>query len=167
MRRKDDLPGGEAGLALLAATPPKVASGGMRDRLLASARAERFAPFTHRLARLTGLTPERAAAAIGLISGVWEPAPWRGCELLHFAGGRSTVGADVGFVRLQPECRFPLHDHPSEEVLILQGALQEEADGTIRRAGDLFRLTGAHAFSALPGEPLIYAVVVYGVRFLE
>lgn len=151
----------------LAPDRARVPGGGLRDRLVASARAERFAPFARRLAQITGLDEAGARAALALTGGGWELTPWAGCELLHFAGGPSTAGADVRFVRLQPGCRFPMHEHPSEEVLILLGALREEADGTIRRAGDRFTLTGAHAFSALPGEPLIYAVVVYGVRFLE
>jgi hypothetical protein len=51
-------------------------------------------------------------------------------------------------------------------VLILQGRAREE-NGETRRAGDEFHMNKgtSHSFTALPGPPLIYAVVVFGVRF--
>jgi putative transcriptional regulator len=143
----------------------------LRALLIGSVTDDRYAPFLHRLAALTDLSSVEVQAILRRIKDLWEESPWAGCELIHLQGGPATVGADTGLVRLQPGCRFPLHRHPSEHVLILQGALQEAADGTegsiIRKAGDQFSLTGAHTFTALPGEPLIYAVVVYDVEFLE
>lgn len=151
--------------------PDAAAAGGLRARLMGSVAEDRYAPFLHRLAALTGLSAAEARAILRRISDPWEQSPWAGCELIHLQGGPATAGADTGLVRLQPGCRFPLHRHPAEHVLILQGALQEAADGAgggaIRKAGDQFSLSGAHTFTALPGEPLIYAVVVYGVEFLE
>jgi anti-sigma factor ChrR (cupin superfamily) len=78
------------------------------------------------------------------------------------------VGADVGFVRVEPGVRFPYHIHKGKETaLILQGGVRED-DDTIYQTGDLYVATvDAHSFTALPGEPLIYAVVVWGVEFPE
>ena len=158
-------------LALPETEPPAA----LRERLLASAArpAGRFAPFIARLARLIDRSKTHAAELLERIArdaaDTWESAAalGPGIELVHLEGGPAVAGADVGFVRMPGGARFPMHEHlGSERVLILQGRLRDD-DGRIYGPGDAAAMEAGskHEFSALPGPPLIYAVVVHGMRF--
>lgn len=163
----------EVASALAEALPPEPASASLRARLMASAGASehRFAPFTRKLAQMIDVSLSRAGELLARIAdpSAWIPAPEiaDGVELIHLQGGPATVGADVGFVRVAPGVEYPDHvHHGGERVLFLQGA-QREPSGAVARAGDELELApgSRHDFVALPGEPLIFAVVVFDVEF--
>lgn len=158
-------------LSALSLALPRVApTADLRARLLATAaRPEhRWAPFTARLARLIDVAHDRARE---LLAAIVRPDPWQrllpGVDLLHLQGGPAVAGADVGFVRVAAGGAFPEHRHLGpERVLILQGGYVDD-QGQTARAGDLVELPAgsSHSFVALPGDDLIYAVVVGGVEF--
>lgn len=159
----------DAFTALSLALPPAPPAGDLRARLLAAAAApeRRFGPFVARLARLLDVAHDRARE---LLAGLARPEAWQALlpniGLIHLEGGPAVAGADVGFVRIAAGTAFPHHRHLGDEhVLVLQGGFVED-DGAITRAGaSSFRPAGsAHTITALPGEDLIYAVVVYGVE---
>ncbi|MCA9658980.1 MAG: cupin domain-containing protein [Myxococcales bacterium] len=141
----------------------------LRDRLLASldAPSERFAPFAERLAALIDVGAERARE---LLAALADPSRWvapfgPGIALFHLEGGPAVAGADVGFVRVAPGVTFPHHRHLGDErVLLLQGRL-EDSEGVTAGPGALLAqgAESAHAVTSIGDEPLIYAVVVFGV----
>jgi anti-sigma factor ChrR (cupin superfamily) len=58
----------------------------------------------------------------------WQPSPsgsvWR--KRLHLVGGAET-GQVTSVVRYEPDSRFPPHDHPDgEEILVLAGVFSDE-----------------------------------------
>ncbi len=155
-------------LTLAPSAPPPA----LRDRLLASvaADAERHAPFAARVARVVDVAVERARE---LLADIADAARWEamapGIELMHLVGGPATATADVGFVRVAAGRRFPRHTHLGPEtVMVLAGGFRDE-DGTVVVAGETVTAAGGtdHFFTALEGEPLLYLVVVEGVRFDE
>lgn len=159
----------EALTALSLALPPVAVDPGARARLLAAVAAPeaRFAPFVARLAELIDVAHARARE---LLASLARPELWQtvlpDVELVHLDGGPAVAGADVGFVRVAAGATFPHHTHlGSERCLVLQGGFVED-DGTVVRAGtSTFRATGtAHSLTALPGQDLLYAVVVFGVE---
>lgn len=156
----------EEAFALVALMAPPVAlAPEQKNRLMASVQGvSRFAPFQDRLCKILDLGQEALQKLLARIDGPWEASPWPGVELLHLQGGPATLGADVGFVRIAPNTPFPYHDHHHETVLILQGGLID-ADGSIHRAGETLRRSTPHHFQALPEEDLIYAVVVFDLKF--
>ncbi|WP_170135703.1 cupin domain-containing protein [Nannocystis exedens] len=170
---EDDTPDiavAEAFTALSLALRPVPAPADMRARLLAAAAAPeaRFSPFVARLSRLLDLAQERVRQ---LLVSLARPDVWErvlpDVELFHLEGGPATVGADVGFVRVAAGAHFPHHNHLGDEhVLVLQGGFVED-DGTVVRAGgSSYRAPGSsHSLTALPGQDLLYAVVVFGVEF--
>jgi len=91
----------------------------------------------------------------------WKPGPVPGCELYFLEAGFE--GALAGFVRFQPGVTFPHHLHKGEEnVLVLQGSMKDDVDGSVLRTGQGGRQTegSEHSITALPGPPCIYAAVV-------
>lgn len=160
----------EAFAALSLGLPPVAPAPGLRERLLAAAARpeQRWAPFASRLARLIDVAHDRARE---LLAAIVRPELWQrllpDVDLLHLQGGPAVAGADVGFVRVAAGAAFPEHRHVGDErVLILQGGYTDDR-GQVARAGDLIELPAgsSHAFVALPGDDLIYAVVVGGVEF--
>lgn len=136
------------------------------QRLRASLAAAPFAPFAILLARLFDVAEDRARAFLAAIP---SPDGWDamapGIRLMHFSGGPSTAGADVGFVSVGDGLDFPRHTHGgAEHNLILRGTLTDD-DGTVYRAGDTFTHApgSAHTFRADAG--LLFAVVVWDVSF--
>ncbi|HGG57102.1 MAG TPA: cupin domain-containing protein, partial [Nannocystis exedens] len=84
----------------------------------------------------------------------------------HFQGGASVATADVGFVRIDPGARFPLHHHGGDERgLVLQGLLREDGSGALAGPGDeVYRGPNtSHSVTSAGDQPLIYAVVVYDI----
>jgi putative transcriptional regulator len=159
-------------LALLPlALPPAAPPAGLRGRLLAVAartpqEGSALSRFTERLARLFDWGLAQAEDLLRRIpdAAAWTAGPCAGSALLHVQGGPLVAGADAGVVRLQPGVTFPHHTHRGDEIgIVLQGAYRD-SDGQEYRAGEsVFLPAGSdHAFTALPGEDLLIAVVVHG-----
>ncbi len=129
---------------------------------------ERLAPFADRLASMMDVTAE---AARGYLARIFDPDAWEGLipnvSVIHLAGGPSTEGANVGFVRIEPGAGFPMHSHLGDErALILQGTLKDSTFGDAR-PGDSAAIEGKgqpHALEVTSDEPLIYAVVTWGIE---
>ena len=137
----------------------------LRQRLMTSVDHDPFGPFVARLARLLDLGIQRATQLLAEMEQSWQDAPWPGIQWIHLQGGPATAGCDVGFVKVEPGQTFPFHVHGGvERVLVLRGGFTD-SDGSVHRAGDTVEQQNAHHFVALPGGPLIYAVVVPGVEF--
>jgi len=159
--------------ALALGLTPEPAPAALRSRLLASVARppQRFAPFVQRLAAMVDVALDRAQAMLEQIAdpAAWEFAPklGPGIALIHLDGGPRVAAADVGFVRVPAGQLFPEHQHHGvERVLILQGSL-DDSSGERLTAGDTVVLEpgSQHHFRACAGEPLIYAVTVFGVTF--
>jgi len=157
-------------LLLADALEPVEPSAGLKDRLLRSARgADRWAPFLDRVADLFDVAAATAREYLGRIA---DPAQWQaaiaeGIELVHLEGGPRVAHVDVGLTRVAAGTDFPRHTHGGgETTLVLQGRYLD-SDGSEVGPGDLIVLPAgsAHAFSALPGEDLIFAVVVDSLSF--
>lgn len=157
-------------LALALCNPPATPPTSLRERLMASVEHphRRFAPFRDRLAAMIDLGIERTQE---LLQSLAEPSNWTsplgpGIGLMHFQGGASVATADVGFVRIEPGVRFPLHHHGGDErVLVLQGLLREDGSGALASPGDeVYRgPKTSHSVTSAGDLPLIYAVVVYDI----
>jgi anti-sigma factor ChrR (cupin superfamily) len=156
---------------------PRAVTSAARARLLASARspALRWAPHFDKLSRLFDLDEEnlRRISEESATFDNWQSLPLAGVRLFHLQGGKAIATADAGLVSIAAGTAFPHHRHVGEErTLVLQGALSE-ADGTLYRPGDalIMPAESSHSFRVLPGEALIYAVVLFapididGVRF--
>jgi putative transcriptional regulator len=150
------------GLARLAPAPS------VRDHLVSRVRgAERFAPFSDRLARLFDVSGDDADAILGRID---DPSSWApdelvsGSEILLVTPGPGRDGAIASLIRLQPDARYPRHRHLAEEyLLMLQGGV-ELHDGSRADAGALVesRTGSSHSFTVLPGPPCIAAALLLG-----
>lgn len=159
--------------ALALGLTPQQAPAALRDRLLASVRepAHCFAPFLDRLASMVDVAVDQAQAMLLKLADptAWEFAPrlGPGIALIHLAGGPRVAAADVGFVRVPAGQLFPEHKHLGVEcVLILQGGLDDSSGETLTAGDEIILQPGSqHHFTACAGEPLIYAVTVFGVTF--
>lgn len=169
MTTHDDDVDGELLAELLDALPPAAAPpSALKDRLMKSAAAatpsERFDAFVERIAQLTDLAKDKAAA---LLDALDDAARWVGggtdTAIFHVDGGARVANAIVGFVRLREGTQFIEHEHVGDEVmLILQGGLV--MNGVTYRAGDEVRSKGgtSHTFVAAPGPDLLYLGVIDG-----
>jgi len=123
----DDLD--EGLIASLARTVPAIdPRPGVRDRLLAAARAERPEGFfTVRL----GVTGVRTSTAS------WLPSPIPGIEYKLVARDPER-GTHTRLVRFAAGARYPKHRHAGvEEIFLLEGSVQ--VNGILLRAGDYCR----------------------------
>jgi putative transcriptional regulator len=151
--------------------PPVAPSADRRAELLATlSPATRLEGFVARLAVFLDLPPERARE---LVRSIPDETGWvvdrvGGVRLLHFAGGPRHATSDCGLVHVAPGTRFPRHVHLGDEwSLVLAGAAEEEATGTVWSPGDVVRCPpgSAHAFRAIGAEPFVFAVVLTnGIR---
>jgi ChrR Cupin-like domain len=154
-------------LALAATVAPVPLRSSRRALLMAEVEARPWEPFVDRVAAMVDVSVEKARYFLNTMLERFVPAPWTNVEWIHLEAGPGTAGCDVGILRVAPEQEFPYHTHGGEEVvLVLQGGFQND-DGSVHRAGDLCRQRAGHRFTALPGQPLIYLVVVPGVEFPE
>ena len=158
-------------LLLADALEPVAPGESLKQRLLASAMSpqDRWAPFGGRIADLFDVA---AATAREYLSRIADPAHWEaaiaeGIALVHLAGGPRVAHADVGFTRVAVGTRFPSHTHDGgESTLVLHGRYRD-SDGSVVGPGELVVLPAgsSHSFEVLPGDDLIFAVVVDSVRF--
>jgi quercetin dioxygenase-like cupin family protein len=150
------------------ALPPLPPSAGLRQRLLKSAeRAGRHLQHLSLLGALFQCDERRARHLLKLLD---DPRVWAEmsgvCSLIHVRPEPALASADVGFVRVQAGEEFPWHRHLGpEEVLVLQGGFEDSLGGRTL-AGERSSLAAGteHSLRALPGQDLIYAVVVLGVE---
>ncbi len=132
--------------------------------------AERLAPFAARLAALIDVDAARARACLARI---FDPASWvplmPQIDLVHLEGGPATAGSDVGFVRIAPGGVFPEHEHLGlERVLILQGRVLDSTGGELGPGAHTTLGAGSqHGLRCVSDEPLVYAVVVGGIRMAD
>ncbi|MBX7197089.1 MAG: cupin domain-containing protein [Sandaracinaceae bacterium] len=152
-------------LASALAPPATVPSTSSRARLLASLKVtHRFDDLEATVAELLDLDAGAAGALLLAVDrpGSFTDGPGPGCTIFHVEGGPRVKDAVTGFVRLEPRCSFPHHEHLGDEiVLVLQGAFRDD-DGTTHVAGQIARRPGgtAHAFAAEGELPLLYLAIV-------
>jgi anti-sigma factor ChrR (cupin superfamily) len=159
----------DAASLIASAAPARAPGAHVKARLMTSIGGGRFERFAQRFASIFDVAIDRARELLGWIE---DPSKWvssglPGMQAIHFAGGPAVAGADTGHVELQPGAKFPFHEHVGDEItLVLAGTVVDE-DGTIYRPGDeIVKTAGTkHDFSAGPGEVLVFAVRVYGVRY--
>jgi putative transcriptional regulator len=78
--------------------------------------------------------------------------------------------ADCGLVHLEAGTAFPRHRHLGVEWNLVLSGGAEESDGSSWQPGDLVvrEADSVHAFRALAGEPLLFAVVLErGIELLR
>jgi len=153
------------GSAAPAVQPPAY----LKVRLMASVGGGRFEKFATRFGAIFDVALDRAREMLGWVD---DPTKWvssglPGMQAIHFAAGPACAGADTGYVELAPGAQFPLHEHVGEEHTLVLAGTAVDADGTIFRPGDeVVKPPGTkHDFVAGPGEPLVFAVRAFGVRY--
>lgn len=122
---------------LAVALPPTRPPPEVRERLVASARRDRFLPFVDELARLCDVAAEKMKAILRMVDDpeAWQAGPMPGIRLIHFEHGPACLGADTGLVEMPAGFQFPKHAHLGREVnFILQGSLHDD-DGTVYGPG--------------------------------
>ncbi|MGH1542572.1 MAG: cupin domain-containing protein [Arenicella sp.] len=147
----------------------------LRQRLFKSINNEnRFEGFISRLMTLFDLPEKSVRQTLDLLSkkhlqkeekSHYKHLEGQGIQFIHFDGGPETAGADCGFVIIQPDIRFPAHDHSSTETsLILQGELIMD-DGKSYLPGDLIVAHPGekHSFKTISNEAVIQATVVQAI----
>jgi len=151
------------------ALPGVAPSPSLRARLLASVDAP-YDRFVARFAALFDVAAARARELLALIDrpSAWEDGPSPGSWLVHFTAGPALAGADTGFVRLAPGARFARHRHlGAEHSLVLAGHADDTLFGRLGPGDERQALADSeHDFATVGDEPFLYAVCVYGVRFL-
>jgi len=155
---------------LLTPIPPSAEA---RNRLLlaVSAAPLKYAPFFDRLSSFLDLPLDRVQQILADVNdrARWEPAPLRGVQLMHFDGGPSVAGADVGLVRIEPNYRFPNHRHKGEERLfVLEGGYLDSA-GNKYEPGDVQVMSPhtTHDYTVLPGGLLAALVLYEGIEIVS
>lgn len=140
--------------------------GGLRAALLAAATPSgRFARFKQTVARLLDVDETRAETTLDRIDqpDAWYQSALPGMELVDIDGGPAVKEAIVGWVRLGAGTQFPEHTHGGEEnVMVIQGSLQDDLTGQIFRPGDVAKMPAGstHSFTVRPGPDLVYLLVV-------
>lgn len=155
---------------LLAPVEPSAAA---RNRLLSAVSAAplRYAPFFDRLSSFLDLPLERVKEILLTVNDRtrWEAAPLPGVLLMHFSGGPSVAGADVGLVRIEPDYRFPNHRHKGEERLfVLEGGYFDES-GRKYQPGDVHVMAAGttHDYTVLSGGLLAALVLYEGIEIVS
>lgn len=122
---------------LAVALTPVAPSPGVRSRLLASVKAEQFAPFVDELAEFCDLAVGKMRAVLSKVSdaAAWGDEVLPGLHIIHFDHGPACFGVDTGLIRLAPDTAFPKHKHLGREVnYVISGALIDE-DGAVYGPG--------------------------------
>lgn len=159
----------EVAATLLAlAVEPVAPAPEQRSRLLARLGAERFAPFTDRVAALFDLGADAVSSILRLFeTSVGWTVLYPGASFHDLVGGPAIGQATAGLVRIGPGLAFPRHKHLGEErVLVLQGEFE---DDTGRRVGpgqlEILADGTEHSFTVVSEQELLYVVVVHSVEF--
>lgn len=156
--------------ALPLALTPLEAPRDLRSLLLEAVASDdpvvRFAGFVGRFSRVFDVPSERAREILASIasSASWE-AYVPGVSALHFEAGPAVAGADTGLVTFAAGMSYPRHTHVGEETMfILQGGIADDVTGKESVAGDIVVMAArtSHAFTILPEEDCVAAVVLYG-----
>lgn len=120
------------------------------------------------VARLVDAHVDRARHLLRLIS---DDAAWLtyfpGLSLLHVRPGPRLVGADVGFVALDPGLAFPTHTHLGPEaVLVVAGTLHDASAGTVHGPGSVVEMAAGttHDVVAGPEARCVYLAVTHGIE---
>jgi quercetin dioxygenase-like cupin family protein len=152
---------------------PIAPSAEARSRLLSAVAAPpfKYAPFFDRLASFFDLPFDRVKQILADVAdrARWEAAELPGVQLMHFAGGPSVAGADVGLVRIEPDYRFPMHRHKGEERLfVLEGGFVDSS-GTKYEPGDVqvMQANTTHDYTVLPGGLLAALVLYEGIEIVS
>jgi anti-sigma factor ChrR (cupin superfamily) len=143
----------------------------VRQRLLASMeRAPRLEAYVEPVAELLDVPRSKAREYLWRIDDPsrWRPTPFEGVQSLFVKGGPATAGALVGFLRVEPGHRLPLHDHLGpEHGLLLQGRARDP-EGRIHGPSTRVDMASGsrHEFEALPIVDCVFLVIAHGgVRF--
>jgi hypothetical protein len=129
----------------------------------------RYAPFFSRAAELFDLSEDDVMAQLARLDDpkVWTFAGLPGIHHVSVRGGPRVKSAETLFVRFKPGVYFPRHQHTGiERVLVLEGSY-EDSHGVQHLPGELREWPSGteHSFKVHPGEPCIFASVVFGRRF--
>lgn len=154
------------------ALPARPAPAAGRETLLAATDpATPLRGLERRLGVYFDLPP---AGVDALVASAFDPKQWEdagfypGLQLFHLEPGPRLAGADAGLVRIPAGSAFPRHKHLGDEYsFVLAGAFRDE-EGTVYQRGDVLFMPedSEHSFDVLPGEDLIYALILYkGVDF--
>ena len=108
------------------------------------------------------------ARAKEILDQIDDPSAWYQSELdfmtlVDIEGGPAVSEAITGFVRLPAGVHFPPHEHHGEEnVLVIQGSLEDGVSGRIFRSGEIATMPegSTHDFVVRPGPDLVYLLVV-------
>jgi quercetin dioxygenase-like cupin family protein len=126
-------------------------------------------PFFSRAAELFDLSEDDVMAQLARLDDpkVWTFAGLPGIHHVSVRGGPRVKSAETLFVRFKPGVYFPRHQHTGlERVLVLEGSY-EDSHGVQHLPGELREWPSdtEHSFKVHPGEPCIFASVVFGRRF--
>ncbi len=127
---------------LVAPIPPPASA---LARLLVSAGQSKWDRFAARFGAIFDVSIDKARELLGLIE---RPASWEsplpGVGLVHFEGGLAAAGADCGFIRIAPGCRFPLHTHNGDEhSIVLAGQMRENGNRLLSPGDELVVAEGS------------------------
>lgn len=145
------------------------------ERIAASTARGRLAAFAAKVAELLDLTLERAERVLELADepASWGPLPVPGADGISLyvpEMGPRVAGGTVGFLKLRPGARFPMHRHQGPEwVLTVQGGYRDESDGKEWGPGDVQTMDPetAHSFVGVDGPDCICLGVVLGAIDIE
>jgi putative transcriptional regulator len=169
----DDLANAEALVELSQLLPPIAPSADARNRLLVAVSAAplKYAPFFDRLTAFLDLPLERVKQILADVGdrARWEPSALPGVQLMHFPGGPSVAGADVGLVRIEPNYRFPMHRHKGEERLFVVEGGFVDTSGKKYEPGDIqvMQPDTTHDYTVFPGGLLAALVLYEGIEIVS
>jgi hypothetical protein len=169
----DDPANAEALVELSQLLPPIAPSADARSRLLSAVSTAplKYAPFFDRLTSFFDLPLERVKQILADVGdrAHWEPSALPGVQLMHFSGGPSVAGADVGLVRIEPDYRFPMHRHKGEERLFVVEGGFVDSSGKKYEPGDVqvMQPDTTHDYTVLSGGLLAALVLYEGIEIVS
>ncbi len=148
--------------ALVAGLPSAKPAPGGRALLLAAV-ANPWVRFLERFAALVDVSPDVAERMLDRAEAGadWVDGPLAGVSVVHLSGGPTTIGADVGLVRMGAGAVFPPHEHLGvESVVVLAGGYADSAGYTLVAGQSESRQVGdPHSFTA-GAHGVVFAVVL-------
>lgn len=132
---------------------------------------DRFGGFIDRLSAFLDLPEDSVRKLVSEIATAeprWPPSGLPDGTLMYrFDGGPRHRDAECALVWMKPEAVFPPHTHIGDEWgFVLQGEAVEDS-GQVLRSGELVHrdAKSTHHFTAIGGEPFVFAVIHEGVVF--